>query len=82
MPEPIRDAATLAIPTSDGKEMISLTIDREKGRIVTAAGSELTSKQFLSLRDRRGALILADDPREVRRLLKLSAREAGVVRRN
>lgn len=75
------DTATLAIPTADGKEMISLVIDRQRGRIVTATGTELTSKQFLSLRDRRGALILADDPKEVRRLLKLSAKEAGVVSR-
>lgn len=77
-----RDAATLTIPTSEGKETISLIVDRNKGKLLTATGAELTRRQFLSLRDRRGALILADDPREIRRLLKLSPKEMGVVSRS
>lgn len=76
-----RDAATLAIPNAEGKELISLVIDAKGGKILTATGSELTRTRFMSLRDRRGALILADDPAQVRKLLRLSARESGVVER-
>lgn len=77
-----RDSATLAIPTSEGNELISLVIDSQGGKLRTASGAELTRSQFLSLRDRRGALILADDPRAIRKLLRLSARENGVVARH
>ena len=76
-----RNTATLTIPSADGRENISLVIDRLQGKLLTPAGSELDRKMFLSLRDRRGAMIIADDPKEIRKLLKLRANDTGVVGR-
>lgn len=76
-----RDVATLAIPGVEGKEMVSLRLDPEGKRLLMPAGTELDRELFLDLRDRKGAMILADDPKQIRMLLRLRAADPAVVDR-
>lgn len=76
------DHATLTIPTGDGKEQISLLVDRDKRTLITASGSPLDRKRFVALRDRQGAAIFADDPALIRRILRFAATERGIFPRD
>jgi hypothetical protein len=76
-----RDSATLTIPTPEGKEQISLTADLQQRKLLTATGAPIDRKRFLSLRDRQGAMIFADDPVLIRKLLRLQPDEGGVLKR-
>ena len=76
-----KDSATLTIFTPDGKEQISLIADVQHKKLLTAAGVPFDRKRFLSLRDGQGALIFADDPALIRKLLRLAPDERGVMKR-
>jgi hypothetical protein len=76
-----RNIATLTIPSPEGKEQVPLRLDTEGARLLTSAGTELDRELFLSLRDRRGAMIIADDPKQIRKLLRLAPTDSAVVDR-
>ena len=75
------DAATLTLETPEGRQQIALVADVESQQMRTAAGRPIDGARFVSLRERQSAVILADDPVLVRRLLHLPADETGIVER-
>lgn len=76
-----RDIATLSIPSGDGSELVDLFLHSDGTRLVTPAGTEFDRELFLTLRDRKGATILADDPKTIRALLRLRGSDSAVIMR-
>lgn len=76
-----RDIATLSIPTGDGSELVDLFLHSDGTHLVTPAGTAFDRELFLTLRDRKGATILADDPKAVRALLRLRGNDSAVITR-